>query len=323
MGYFNTLVLDSQGYLHLGYFQETSDMVWHAHNDSGEWLFDYVLGGVGNGIDVTLALDSKDNPHYGYRVKGKKLTPELKYVYWNGSRWVTVRGYGSYVADTDISMALDPEDHPHFSYLDGYSYTVMYATYTPQKGWEFQTVDNGNAGCRAFPIAVDSGGIPHLAYQSEKGGLRYATLQEGVWQRVDVDPAAGAGVYSDLTIAPDGSVHIAYYNANEGSLQYAYQGEDGAWQIETVDSGGDAGQFPSIKVDANGEVYIAYYDAVQTALKFAHRRQGQWSVETVDNQGNVGRYASLVVDPHGTVYIAYLDRDREDSKLAQGFRVGP
>lgn len=322
VGYFTTLRIDPQDHLHIAYFQDNSDIVNYAHDESGQWVFDYVVGGQESGYNLSFALDINGQPHFAFHVLGKKQSPEIRYVVGLGPTQKLFRVFGTYSANSDVSLALDADANPHITFLDGYSFNVKYATYTPQKGWAVETIDAANSDGKSFPLVLDAGGTPHLVYQGQQGGLYYTSQVGNSWARELVDDAPGAGYYSSLVLDSTGQPHIAYYDREQKILKYAWKAGD-TWETTIVDAAGDVGQYPSLAIDSLGQIYISYYDASNTALKFAHGRQGQWDIYSVDNNGSVGKWNSLALKSGGIPYISYLDADNEDLKIAWAIPANP
>ena len=89
----------------------------------------------------------------------------------------------------------------------------------------------------------------------------------------DAGPAVGR--YTSVAAAADGTLHVAYYDIDNGDLKYA-RGSGETWAIHTVDSAGDTGLYTSIALDAGGAPWIAYFqkagadpDAGVTAARLA------------------------------------------------------
>ncbi|HNB52888.1 MAG TPA: hypothetical protein PK530_13145, partial [Anaerolineales bacterium] len=306
----------------IAYFQDNSDIVNYAHNDSGKWLFDYVAGGQESGYHLAFDMDTNGQPHFAFHVLGKKQSPEIRYIVGIGTNQKLFRVFGTYSANSDVSLEVGADGNPHIVFMDGYTFNVKYTSYTPQKGWAIETVDAANADCQSFPLVLDAGGTSHLIYQGQTGGLYYATRQGNNWTRELVDASPGAGYFSALTLDSTGQLHIAYYDREQKVLKYARQTGE-TWEFTVVDASADVGQYPSLALDTLGQVYISYYDASHTALKLAHGRNGQWDLYTIDDSGNVGKWNSLVVLTGGLPYISYLDEDNEDLKLAWAIPANP
>jgi hypothetical protein len=121
------------------------------------------------------------------------------------------------------------------------------------------------------------------------------------------------GQFTSLALAPDGSLHVSYYDADNGYLRYATN-SSGAWVSQTVDSRGDVGLWSSIALDAANNVHISYYDATNGDLKYAQNTSGYWVAETLDDSADdVGLYSSIALDA-GTIHILYYDATNGDLK---------
>ncbi len=321
VGAFSSLKIDSQGYLHVLYFQDTTDKVWYGHNTTGDWEYEFIQGEAGHGFHLSLALDGQDMPHFAYNnVQNKNAEPYLWY------RWLTPYGWssrfreGDYkVLNSDISMALDPSGMPYFSFQSAYDYSLMVATFTQADGFITQKVGDASENCSTLPIVVDTQGDPHVSFCAPEG-LVYAHRQGDNWRLETVDPKPGIGTFSDLALDAQGRPHIAYYDLEYGILKYARRTENG-WQIQEVDTDEDTGRFPSLAIDSQGGVHISYYDVTRSSLRYAYWDGEDWNLETVDRKRDVGQYNSLALDPvSGEPRISYYDATREDLKIALAVR---
>ncbi|HEV2293771.1 MAG TPA: hypothetical protein VGR35_07935 [Tepidisphaeraceae bacterium] len=179
------------------------------------------------------------------------------------------------------------------------------------------TVDLAEAGPAAIAVAQDGniliGGRPgdgSAAYQLVK-------LDDG---KVDVQrpdhfaQARGNDIVRDAA----GGVHLAYFDATERVLKYAYRAPNGLWApTVTVDDAPESGHYLSIAVDAGARPGIAYFDGHHGDLKFAFSStDGRWSTQLVEGPGIVGLYPSLQFDSTGRATIAYYKKTGGDLKLA-------
>ena len=86
----------------------------------------------GDGFWLSMALDSKDNPHLCYidYVDGYYRNPTyLTYASWNGSNWLIQNvTYSSHVGD--VNLALDSNNNPHVAYNYLMGVGILYASGT-------------------------------------------------------------------------------------------------------------------------------------------------------------------------------------------------
>jgi len=162
------------------------------------------------------------------------------------------------------------------------------------------------------------------SYASDLGDLELLSgidpKQPGVRTAVDGAPDdrgdPDVGQHADLVVAEDGTLHLAYYDADRGSLRYARRDSRG-WDIRVLDEDGDAGRFASIGLDAQGWPRVAYTagsTSEMRTLRLARASPSGWSRETVDT-GGVGRFASLVLAGEAE-RVAYYDELQGALKLA-------
>jgi hypothetical protein len=147
------------------------------------------------------------------------------------------------------------------------------------------------------------------------------------WSCETVDSAGDVGKYSSIAINPvSGGVGIAYYDATNGELKYAYSEicPTCSWSIDTVDWTtnifGNMGQYSSLKYHSNGKPYIAYYyenligvDKLKLARgglamgNCGSGSAGMWQCDTISSGDQVGKYTSLALDGSDRPRIAYYD----------------
>ncbi len=126
-------------------------------------------------------------------------------------------------------------------------------------------------------------------------------------------------IISNLSVEPDGHVHITYYESFTATLRYAHRPPGGVWDFEEV---GDAtNNLKGQTIDATGALHVAFTDRplLSSRLRYARRSPlGTWTLETVDD-GALGVDATIAVDGNQRVHLAWW---YDLSELVYATRVG-
>jgi hypothetical protein len=133
----------------------------------------------------------------------------------------------------------------------------------------FVSLGRGGIGTR---VAGDASGDARVVHRDrETGALLYTLVPHDGGDPVteSIDAAGSTGEHHDMTIGPDGRVHVSYRGA--GGLGHLVRGADGAWQREIVDDARRTGEHSSIAVDALEEVHVSYLDVTTWRLRYARR----------------------------------------------------
>jgi len=132
------------------------------------------------------------------------------------------------------------------------------------------------------------------------------------WFIEKVDTTGDQGPFSSLIIDSDGIPHIAYMDATNGFLKYAFS--DGTtWTVEVADNNsglGGVGFFAAIDIGSvTGRPEIVYYDMSNTHLKWARRDpDGTWFRGTPDpnDLNDVGQGCDIVMGEEAGKDIAHI-----------------
>lgn len=114
-------------------------------------------------------------------------------------------------------------------------------------------------------------------------------------------PSSNYGMDSDLAVDfvhPDvpNTVHISYYDVDNGDLRYIVDNFSGFSSSEIVHSEGDVGQWSSIALDPDGYPHIGYYDATNENPKHAWKDTQGWHTEPIYPLCGGGSCTSIAVD---------------------------
>ncbi len=329
VGEYTSLAVDSSGYPHISYYDDSNAHLKYATWNGSCWDIQVVdntgrVGHVGQYTvgDTSLALDNSGAPHISYMAHIRQTSYELRYAVRRGSSWdvETVGDTGGLFP----SLALDNGDYPHIAYYDS-NYDLKYAAWNGSC-WDIQTVDSAGRLGSVPSLVLDSSGYPHISYWHHT----YSTLKYAVWNGSSWDVQALDNAFSghspgwnpSLALDSNGSAHISYPDWTNDNLSYlVWTGS--LWHFQTVDSVGDVGYFPSLALDSSGYPHISYLgrdysdgDDLKEYLKYAVWNGSSWDIETVDSTGHVGRHTSLALDSSGYFHISYYDATNKDLKYA-------
>jgi len=266
-----------------------------------------------NGINTSIALDSRSRPHithYGY-------SADLKYARRDDSGWIT-EGVDSDATTCGwhSSLVLDTAGAPHITYHadQNFGRHLKYARREAQ-AWITEVVDWyvtpawSSAEFDAFENL-------HVSYRAVNDGLMYARRVSGAWNAEIVRESfsGGGGWYSSLALDAQGNPRIAhsgYLNTPNQALEYAWK-TGGTWNYEMVDS---TGAWGSLELASDGSPCISYES--DGTLMYARKRDGAWSRAVIDDSvERTGFCTSLRLDVSGRPYIAYQEGTNGNLRFA-------
>ncbi len=352
VGEYNSLVCVNDS-VHIIYFDYTNKTLKHAELQDGTWTYEVAAEEVGPGSALAAfdgklyaAFISDDNKLYCAVKNGPLWTTEevdvsssfakeLDIAVSDGKAFIsyfdtitqnlkvaTRASAGTWAAtvvdDTTLvrswsSASGDSRGRLHVTYYDFLNQDLCYAMYE-SGNWTLSKLDDSGGVCSA--MVTDDNNKQHIFYIDlvlAKTPLSYITNSGAKWLAESIATDGDVGEQSSIAVDADGFVHIAYYDATNGTLNYA--SNIGGWSTVVVDnSSANVGQYPSIGLDEEGTVHISYYDATNLDLRYATNAGGQWTTDSRDTGGDVGRHSSLSVDSNGSVDIVYLSSTSKNLK---------
>ena len=167
------------------------------------------------------------------------------------------------------------------------------------------------------PIALDSNGVPHVAYASSAAMVEYATWNGISWSTQSVDLGSIYSIVFDNSNTP----HLVYAGS-EGLMYATWAGSN--WTLQTVDPNGAS--FAALAFDSASNPHIAYDNG--TTVKYASWTGSSWQIQIVDNvtAPAVGLQVYLALNQSNIPYIMYgyssSDNGKEVVQLAIGNYIG-
>jgi uncharacterized repeat protein (TIGR01451 family) len=262
VGKYSSLALDTAGYPHVSYYDETNTALKYAYQDVAGWHTATIDSAGIVGLYTSLALDGADRPHISYY---DMTTEQVKYAYQDaGGMWhIEIVNPGDPRMATDTSLALNSAVQPSISFAAS---ELQYA-YRDGSGWHVEAA--GLTSGTDCSLALDAEGWPHIGLAGYHS-LGYVHKDSGGWHVETVEAGLDVGQYPSLALSTAGRTLISYYDGDKGDLRYAYREQGSqAWHTMAVDQEGDVGQYTSLAVDNQDNPIISYYDATTSDLMVA------------------------------------------------------
>ncbi|MEK6646311.1 MAG: FlgD immunoglobulin-like domain containing protein [Candidatus Firestonebacteria bacterium] len=258
VGGYNSIAIDSNNKVHIGYYDVTNGDLKYATNISGSWVTSTLDSSGTVGWWSSIAIDSNNKVHIGYY---DATNGDLKYATNISGSWVTSTLDSSGTVGWYNSIAIDSNNKVHISYMDYTNADLKYATNT-SGSWVYTTLDDIGSSLdgsqNRTSITIDSNNKVHISYAMGFGGnLKYATNTSGSWVCISL----GIGFTSSIAIDNNNKVYISY---NGTDLRYGTNAS-GSWVTSTLDS---AFSNSFIAIDNNNKIHISCFDSTNADLKY-------------------------------------------------------
>jgi hypothetical protein len=302
MGPYTSIELDSSGYPHISYYDETRGDLRYIRRTGSGWLIDIVDSDGDVGLYTSLELDRNDRPHISYY---KKSTGDLRYAVYDGDAFdlITVDS----LRDTGLytSLALDSNDTPCISYYEKGVGALKFAKLNGTE-WETDFLDNvGDVGLYTS-IGLDPDDNPSISYYDKTlGDLKYMEWNGTAWEAPrTIDSKGDVGLYTSLAVGDNGAPYVSYFDKTNGDLKFATF-ERWTMFMRTLDSSGVRGLYTSLALDSGGQAHISYYDKTMGDLRYATGMGFRWQIEDPVNEGDTGKFSSIAVDVNNRPHISF------------------
>ncbi|MDO9043744.1 MAG: chitobiase/beta-hexosaminidase C-terminal domain-containing protein [Methanobacteriaceae archaeon] len=211
-GHYNSLILDSTGNPRIAYHDDYyGDLRYAMRIGPNDWKNVIVDNSTHVGSWNSLTLNSQGNPQISYILQDGGL----KYAQWNGINWIYEILDNSTAQGTN--MVLDYTGNPQIAYLDTIN-QVLKLAYKDQNSsaWNIQNINITSGVSPWISLAMDSLGVPQIAYSNGNGYLNYAYLNP-IAAKINSTPESGS--YKSpvsLILTPD----------KNGTIYYTTDGSD-------------------------------------------------------------------------------------------------
>ena len=270
-------------------------------------------GGISNSTDadapsLVIAPNSK-NPYVAWTdVPG--ICPEIYLRYWNGSSWAQLGGSasGGGISDSGCmdtvsnpSLAIDAGDDPYVAWEDVRSgqYQIYLRRWDGSNWGELGGSAtggglSGQAGSAGPSLALDKDGNPCVAWVASDGADNEIYLRcwnGSSWTALE-GSASGGGIsnnngnstYPSLSLAPDGTLYVAWQDSSGGDTEIYVRRWDGSNWVEIGTGSASGGgisnntgnsEDPSLAIAPNSAPYVAWEDTSGGGIQQIYvRRRG-------------------------------------------------
>jgi hypothetical protein len=308
-GVFSSLAVDTTNSVSVCYVNAVTGNAMSTFSQTG-WAHNTIS--VIDSNSNTAVVTDNTGTSYDLFTSGGDLTEA--YGAYNQIPTVSQILYNSNVVSGEVgSLGLIGAGQLALAYLNGNDliYSLI-SGYQMQAALQLTTDAQG--GMRNVSMVMDASGLPHIAYYTTNGTLKYEYEDAGAaWhtQIVDNTPGHDVGQFNSIGIDSKGIVSISYYDATTDSLDVAQQ-YNGGWTLKTVPTlGGGAGQYSSLVVNPTTDnLYVAYYDDQNHDLRLATYNAAlkTWSDTLVDGLTgyNIGQDANLGTSDMQNFFVSYV-----------------
>ncbi len=274
-----------------------SNVIKYARPSGSGWETYAILGNYSAQMP-SADVDSQNHLHIVYY---DSSNGSLKKVWYDGGgwQWVTV---GS--ADNNIApqMVLDSDDVAHIVYVSGGN-----VTYAKVNAYSVLSVEEIASGTKPA-VALSSGGNPSIVYLIS-GGVKYTYFNGTLWSSPE-QVSSISNVEGRLSLGVDqrDEPFAVFYDANGGTLYYAYPKKDDFYKV-TVSVNGSGAVVDSTETFncSSGECY-ASFKANSTVVLEAKPESGfypEWSGDC-DSCGYSSN-CSIVIEGNKTCNVNFVE----------------
>jgi hypothetical protein len=300
-----SLVIDDQGYAHVGYIDPTNSELNYAYQDASQWYTETVDVSCTLGLDPALQLAGDGSPYISYiiRVGGQH---SVKMAYHDDTGWHIELIHSGKNNIGMPSIDLDADGKAYVTFNDAGAYELMVA-HRETAGWQVEVVDRSGEVGQYISMALDGNNRAHIGYYDvQNQDLKYAYQDDLGWHIEMADNSGQVGRNPSLDLDANGYPHVSYYDMGNYELKYAYRDGTGWHPMDLADFGPGTGLVRSgIKIDPGGYPHIVCVANNQDNIYHFYQDSTGWQYEVVTTGTSI--YISMDIDLEGHLHFSYMD----------------
>jgi len=261
-----SLKIDKKNKIHISFLDWTytpSAYLMYGYKSDDDWDISIVDDEIDfYGYDNDIAIDSKYYPHIVYRHGVNNYKTELRYAYFDGTKWNVEVVDNEYEKEGSFcSLALDSNDYPHITYLEDPNtgkYNLKYARWDGTK-WIKEVLTTEDDWKIYTDIAIDSNDRPHITYKGYsylyyKYSVFYIYFDGYSWKKELIDIVLNRG---PLAIELDNNDYPCIAYKYFDGIKYAHwTGSEWIKEYACQKGAGIAQSYLSLALDSNDYPHI-------------------------------------------------------------------
>ncbi|KTD79436.1 hypothetical protein [Legionella waltersii] len=326
-GQYTSIVLDSQGYPTISYYDASEQKLKIAHCFTRTCSrFNSIVtpdGATNIGKYTSIALDNTGLPVVSYY---DETNSALKVLHCGN----IACSLNNTIATPDImgtvgmytSITVDNNNYPVVSYYDASNgkLKILHCGNTScTSGNSIVKPDLSSSNGVQSSIKLNSAGNPVVAYfDFTNTALKILSCGNAQCSSgnsiTTVDSSADVGRYPSLMLDSGQKPVVSYLDATNGKLKVLHCGNalcTSGNSLASIASNGIAGYYSSLSLDANNIPTISYYDSTNQNLNVVRCGDANCAnnnlISIPDNTGSVGLYTSLKLDASSNPVVSYYD----------------
>ncbi|TAK92243.1 MAG: hypothetical protein EPO09_15465 [Aquabacterium sp.] len=268
------IAVGASGEIHIAYLDSTSYALQHVHKLGGAWRVDTVsptsFGSFSMALDVggavnMLYIDTRQSAWmHATNVSGTWVSNQVVSVQWN----IAGKGRLSVAPSGDVYACIDSDNYSSNTIRQGLWLAKLASGATV---WQFENVAPAISSGSDCWVDAKTDGTVALAYRIDRGSvgtwdkLIYASKDGSGWHSETV----ATGIFRGISMITDPKLGrvMAYYNAGEGYVSYAYR-SGSSWTAKTLINLNmlDQAFLAPMAIDATGALHTVYFDSQQQDL---------------------------------------------------------